>query len=143
LKKPDGMKAQIIQGGSHSDSRGKLTFNNSFDASCVKRIYTIENENSDFIRAWQGHKIEKRWFAAVSGSFKVQLIEIDNWENPSKQLKREVFFLDKQHLDILTVPSGYVSSIQALEQNAKLLVMADYSLGEIKDEYRFPPNYFK
>jgi dTDP-4-dehydrorhamnose 3,5-epimerase-like enzyme len=137
------MKAQIIQGGSHSDSRGKLTFNNSFDASRVKRIYTIENESPDFIRAWQGHKIEKRWFAAISGSFKVQLIEIDNWENPSKQLKREVFILDSHHLNILTVPSGYVSSIQALEQNAKLLVMADYSLGEIKDEYRFPPNYFK
>ncbi|PIX07465.1 MAG: sugar epimerase, partial [Flavobacteriales bacterium CG_4_8_14_3_um_filter_35_10] len=40
------------------------------------------------------------------------------------------------------VPQGYVSSIQAMEESSKLLVMADHLLGEIKDEYRFDVDYF-
>jgi hypothetical protein len=46
-------------------------------------------------------------------------------------------------LDVLHIPQGYISSIQALEPEAKLLVMADYLLGEINDEYRFDADYFK
>jgi hypothetical protein len=41
------------------------------------------------------------------------------------------------------VPSGNITSIQALEANSKLMVMSDYLMGEIQDEYRFPIDYFK
>ena len=33
----------IIKGDAYEDSRGKLTYNNVFNASTVKRIYSIEN----------------------------------------------------------------------------------------------------
>jgi hypothetical protein len=46
-------------------------------------------------------------------------------------------------MDILHVPQGYVSSIQALEESSKLLLMSDYLLGEISDEYRYDITYFK
>ena len=36
----------------------------------------------------------------------------------------------------------FISRIQSLEENSKLLVMGDYLLGEIQDEYRFEVNYF-
>ena len=137
------MKPMIISGGFHSDDRGTLLYNNSFDASTIKRVYLIENKNTAFVRAWQGHQIEQRWFSAIQGSFKIQLIYIDNWDNPSKELQRLDFMLTAEKMDILHVPAGYVSSIQALTDGAKLLVMADYSLGEIKDEYRFDSAYFK
>jgi len=132
----------IIKGGCHSDSRGQLFYNNSFDVTAIKRIYSIENESVDVVRAWQGHQIEQRWFSAVMGSFTIQLIAIDHWEKPSKNLKMSIFKLDSKNLDVLHVPAGYVSSIQALEKGAKLLVMANYLLGEIKDEYRFEVDYF-
>jgi hypothetical protein len=45
-------------------------------------------------------------------------------------------------LDVLLIPSGYVTSIQASEENSKLLLMADYMYGEVKDEYRFDTTYF-
>ncbi|WP_285269918.1 hypothetical protein [Kaistella rhinocerotis] len=45
----------VIKGSRHEDERGILTFNNVFDASEVKRIYTIQNHFTDFIRGWQGH----------------------------------------------------------------------------------------
>jgi hypothetical protein len=43
----------------------------------------------------------------------------------------------------LHIPAGYISSIQAIEENSKLMVMANYFMGEIKDEYRFDVNFFK
>ncbi|MDX1828786.1 MAG: WxcM-like domain-containing protein [Lutibacter sp.] len=132
----------VIKGASYSDDRGKLLYNNLFDVSAIKRIYVIENANTDVIRAWQGHKIEQRWFSVVSGSFKIKLIAIDNWEKPSKNLAQHTFILNANQLDVLHIPAGYVSSIQAMEIGSKLNVMANYLLGEIKDEYRYDANYF-
>ena len=137
------MIPKIIRGGSNTDSRGTLLYNNNFDASGIKRIYVIENKETTFVRGWQGHRIEQRWFSVLQGSFKIELIAIDDWDNPSKDVERFSFIVDAAKLDVLHVPSGYVSSIQSLEEGAKLLVMADYLLGEVQDEYRFDIDYFK
>lgn len=133
---------KLIKGNSHNDSRGTIFFNNNFDASDVKRIYLIENHSTNFVRGWQGHKIEQRWFTVLSGSFKIELIAIDNWSSPSKDLDILTFEIGEKKLDILHVPKGFISRIQSLEENSKLLVMGDYLLGEIQDEYRFEVNYF-
>ena len=132
----------IINGHCHSDPRGFLLYNNDFDASAVKRFYTIENHTIDFVRAWQGHKIEQRWFLAVQGSFKIKLIKIDDWVNPSQELKPREFILNSEKMDVLHVPNGYANSIQSMEQGSRLLVMSDYLLGEVNDEYRFAADYF-
>lgn len=137
------MEPKLINGNCHSDQRGTLFYNNDFDASLIKRIYIIENESPQFIRGWQGHQIEQRWFSVASGKFKIQLIKIDNWEKLSVNLEVFTYLIDSEKLDVLYVPKGYISSIQSLELNSKLLVMADYSLGEIKDEYRYDIDYFK
>lgn len=133
----------IIKGCSHTDDRGTIIYNNEFNSKEVKRIYFIENNNLDFIRGWQGHKVEKRWFSAVQGSFKIKIIAIDDWENPSKTLEKHEFILQANSFDVLYVPQGYVTSIQALEENARLMAMSDYNLGSVKDEYRFDIDYFK
>ena len=135
------MIPSIIFGGTHIDNRGLLRYNNSFDASIVKRIYIIEN-NLNFIRGWQGHKIEQRWFSAIKGQFKIQLIKIDNWIEPDKELKKTTFNLSDNTLDILQIPAGYITSIKSDEEGAKLLVMSDYMLNEISDNYKYPTNYF-
>ena len=117
------MKPKFIIGNQHSDSRGRLLFNNDFDISEVKRIYVIENSSVDFIRAWQGHKIEQRWFSAMRGSFEIKLIAIDDWDKPNPLLECETFQLKSGNLDILHIPSGYVSSIKALEDNSRRLLL--------------------
>ena len=137
------MVPKIIRGVSNTDSRGTLLYNNNFDASGIKRIYVIENKETTFVRGWQGHRIEQRWFSVLQGSFRIELIAIDDWDNPSKDLERFSFIVDAETLNVLHIPSGYVSSIQSLEEGAKLLVMADYLLGEVQDEYRFDIDYFK
>ena len=136
------MQPQIIKGNHHKDDRGTLTFNNDFNALGIKRVYTIENESLDFLRNWKGQQIEQRWFSAVAGSFKIKLIEIDDWKNPTKDLPILEFILNSENLDILHVPRGFATSIQYLEDHSKLLLFADYQLGEIQDEYRFASNYF-
>jgi len=136
------MIPKLLKGNSHEDSRGSLFYNNDFDAAAIKRIYVIENQSVAVVRAWQGHQIEQRWFSAVKGSFKIELIAIDNWDKPSKKLERFEFVLNSEKLDVLHVPSGYASSIQSLEEGSKLLVMADYLLGELADDYRYAVDYF-
>ena len=130
-------------GKKFEDERGIITFNNDFDASPIKRIYTIENKSLDFIRGWQGHKIEQRWFACMQGSFEIVVITIDDFENPSKDLIPEYFTLKTNNLDFLHIKSGCITAIKTKEENSKLLVFADYSINEIQDEYRFPLDYFK
>lgn len=132
----------LFSGNCHQDQRGQLYYNNYFDATNIKRMYVIENHSVDFVRAWQGHKIEQRWFSAVQGRFKIQLIAIDNWEKPNDSLPRLEYILKSETLDVLHVPAGYVSSIQALEEKSKLVVMSDYHLGEINDDFRYQMNYF-
>lgn len=136
------MKPAVIKGNRHQDERGTIRFNNDFNFAGIKRMYTIQNVDTEFIRAWQGHQTEQRFFSAVTGSFKIKLIEIDRWVKPSKVLPVLDFHLEAESLDILHIPPGFISSIQAAEQNSTLLVFADYPLGEIQDEYRFPPDYF-
>ncbi|MFD0931596.1 sugar epimerase [Psychroflexus salinarum] len=136
------MQPKLIKGGHHGDKRGEIHYNNEFDASDIKRIYTIENVDTSLIRAWQGHSIEKRWFTATQGAFQIKLIQIDNWEKPDPASKPLLFELNNGSLDVLSVPPGFVSSIQALEKDSKLLVMSDYLLGKISDEHRFDKNYF-
>ena len=139
------MKPQpyIISGGSHEDHRGILAFNNTFDASMIKRVYTITNTMDNPSRGWQGHKIESRWFSCVLGSFKISLVAINNWKNPASDKIQVEYILKDDSLDVLYVPPGYVSCITMQENNSKLLILSNYRLGEISDEYRYDINHFK
>lgn len=133
----------VLEGKRHEDARGIITYNNDFEASQIKRIYTIENHSTEFIRGWQGHKIEQRWFACMRGSFEISVIKIDNFQQPSKDLTVNKYLLKDKNLTFLHIPSGHITAIQAIEEGSKLLILADYALGEIQDEYRFPLEYFK
>ena len=134
---------KIIKGKSYTDSRGTLTYNNLFDASEIKRMYIIQNSSTEVFRGWQGHKIEQRWFSSVQGEFEIHLIEVDNWETPSKSLQSVKYYLGSDKMDVLHVPPGFVSSIRSKESDSKLLVMSDFGIEEINDEYRFENDYFE
>ncbi|ASK30374.1 sugar epimerase [Chryseobacterium sp. T16E-39] len=133
----------ILKGNRHEDLRGIITYNNEFDASLIKRIYTIENHSTEFVRGWQGHKIEQRWFACMKGQFEISVIVVDDFEHPSKDLKISKYILSSETLTYLHINAGCLTAIQSLEEGSKLLVLADYGVGEIEDEYRFELDYFK
>lgn len=130
--------AKLIEGGIFSDERGTLSFVNAFNLLLVKRFYFISNVNIDVIRAWQGHKIESRWFYCTEGSFDVRLIKIDNWDCPSKIQRVEKYILNANEPSVLYIPKGYLNGFKAFEDNSKLMILSDYRLNEISgDDYRY------
>ena len=90
------------------------------------------------MRAWQGHKIEKKYFLAVTGSFLICVTKIDNWNNPSKDLKVEKFVLSSKKPQALVIPRGYANGFKALTLNSKLLIFSNLALSDSqKDIFRF------
>ena len=131
----------IIKGGDYTDERGQLEFFNEFDMSPIKRVYFTTHCDIEVVRAWQGHTIESRWFRCVNGSFNVKLVEIDNWENPSDDLKVFEYELTSEKQEILYIPNGYVNGFKALKEDSKLMIMSNYGFNEIEnDQIRFDQN---
>lgn len=127
------MVPKLTKGGDFTDNRGTLFFNNDFDASLAKRIYVITNQNINFVRGWQGHNIEKRWFLSITGEFTIFVKKMDD-----SQEEAQKFLLSSDSLDVLYVPNGYLTAIISDKKESKLMVMSDYHLNEINDDIRKP-----
>ena len=137
------MIPQLIKGGQHSDERGMLKFVNDFDLKSIRRFYTISPANVSTIRAWQGHKMESKWFHVTSGKFLIRLIKPDNWDNPSSKLPYSEFILSAENSEVLHIPGGYCNGFRALTPNSSLIVFSDVGLGESEgDDFRFSSDYW-
>lgn len=135
------MHPTLIKGGVHSDNRGLLTFFNDFNMSLVKRFYIAEHFDATVIRAWQGHRLEQKWFYVAKGSFKVILVKPDDWNSPSANLPHKEFLLNSKKNEILHIPAGVATGFQALEKSSKLMIFSNVTLAEsINDDYRFDKN---
>ena len=132
-----------IQGGIAKDHRGQIRFVNNFDMSDVKRFYIIKNTDLDLIRGWRAHRIEQRWFYVLSGSFQIDIVEIDNWDEASKNLIVRTENVKSSDNEVLHLSSGYGTAFQALEENSELLVFSNYGIeNAVNDDYTYPLDYF-
>jgi len=132
------LQVELIEGGSFADARGSLLFVNEFDFKSVKRFYQIVHPDIKVVRAWQGHKIEHKHFYIAQGSFVIATVRIDDFTNPSLNLKTEETILTAKNPAILSVPPGFANGIKALSSNSILVVYSNLTLIESKhDEYRF------
>ena len=132
-----------IQGGIAKDHRGQIRFVNDFDMSKVKRFYIIRNTDLDLIRGWRAHRIEQRWFYVLSGSFKIDIVEIDNWDQASNNLAVKTEIFKSEDNKVLHLSSGYGTAFQALEEGSELLVFSDFGIENApKDDYTYPVEYF-
>jgi len=128
----------LINGGIFSDERGVIRFVNDFTLEGIKRFYTITQSPESGPRAWQGHKMESKYFYCLKGSFALRLAKIDNWEEPGNSPEIKSFKLSDVNSDILVVPDGYANGIQALEEYSQLLIFSEKTIDEAKDdEVRF------
>lgn len=135
--------SQITEGGLFSDNRGTVAFVNDFNLAAVKRFYLINHPDTAIIRAWQGHKIERKWFYCTHGSFEIKVVQIDDWAHPAKDLIIESYILNTEKSQVLAVAEGCCTGIRALENNASLLVFSDKTLEEARnDDFRFDKNYW-
>lgn len=140
------MEEKIVKsiiGGIAKDHRGQIRFVNDFDMTQVKRFYIIKNTDTELVRGWRAHRMEQRWFYVLSGTFALDLVRIDDWENASPSLPIEKRILRAEDQEVLHVPVGYGTAFQALEPESELLVFADYGTDHAKnDDYTWPITYF-
>lgn len=133
----------LIKGSTFEDERGILNFFNTFKMDEIVRLYEIAPTNSTTIRAWQGHKHENKWFYCNSGSFVINLVEINDFENVSDKLKSQRFILDAKEPSVLEISGGYATGFKALEEGSKLLVFSNFSVNKSKeDDFRFKADYW-
>ncbi len=130
---------ELITGGVHTDGRGQLKFVNDFTFQDVKRFYCITHPNTEIVRAWQGHRIEKKAFYVLSGSFLICTVEIDNWSTPSPDLPVLEFKLTGTESQVLVLPAGYANGFRALDNDSQIMVFSSLDIDESQqDDYRFP-----
>jgi dTDP-4-dehydrorhamnose 3,5-epimerase len=132
------MSPTLFSGHQHLDARGRISFINDCDLTRVKRFYVIEPAGTEIIRAWQAHQREEKWFYVVEGSFKIVLVKLDEWKNPSSQLPFEEYILPASQTQILYVPGGYANGFQSLEPKSKIMVFSSFTVEEsTKDDFRY------
>ena len=133
----------VVMGEMHCDDRGVIRYFNSFRFNNIVRMYQIEPKDMHTIRAWQGHKIEKKYFFPASGKFLVNLISPDDWINPARDCKITSFQINSEKNQILEIPPGHINGFRALENNSKLIVFSSSTLREsASDDYRWSLEYF-
>lgn len=131
-------KVKIIDGGQFIDNRGKLNYANEFSFKDVSRFYTITHPDTKTIRAWQGHKYEKKYFFVVNGSFVISWVKIDDWDTPSIELHADHLILKEEDSPVLCLPAGYANGLKALEPNSKVLVFSEFGLDKsVEEKIRF------
>lgn len=128
---------QILEGFIHEDERGELFAFPNFSLLPIVRMYAIRPLNTEIIRAWQGHRFERKWFWPSKGSFEIKLLPFDENGKPSSN-QRMNFILNARMPKLLLIPGGYINGFKALERDSMLLVFSDFNLEDsINDDIRF------
>ncbi len=132
---------KIIEGEIFSDYRGRINSLNSFHFEGIKRAYIIHHPDESVIRGWHAHQYERKWFYCLKGRFSVALVKIDNWDNPSVDLKPIIFNLCEERSELVCVPAGYANCLKAHLKDSIMLVLSDKILDEaVNDSWRYDKN---
>jgi len=133
----------LIKGDLSTDDRGKVGFINDFDMGQVKRFYTVSNHKTQFIRAWHAHKKENKYVTVVNGSAIIAAVKIDNWDQPSKDLKIYRFTLSSEKPSVVFIPKGYANGFMTLSKDAKLIFFSTATIEEsLGDDMRYDAYYW-
>ncbi len=132
----------VIKGGLAKDDRGAVSFVNDFVMFDVKRFYVIEAAHPGCVRAWIGHRFERKWFFAVSGRMALVVRTLESFDPEVGSPDSRVFYLDACEPQVVALPCGFAIGIKALSENARMLVYSDKTLEEAKDDViRFDKNH--
>jgi dTDP-4-dehydrorhamnose 3,5-epimerase-like enzyme len=130
---------RLLEGGIHTDHRGQISFVNGMVFADIVRFYIISNSEQQPLRAWQGHKIDNKYFYCVQGMIRVHFVRVDDWASPSKDLAVESVLLSATESKVLHLPEGYANAIESLEVGSKLISFSTLPLDRTKeDDVRFP-----
>jgi dTDP-4-dehydrorhamnose 3,5-epimerase len=133
---------KLLDGGSASDARGRVSFVNPFTFAGVKRFYMIEN-NPGVIRAFHGHMKEAKYVFVCAGKARIVIVPIDGTATPDKNAKPLVFNLSIEKSQILYIPGGYANGSMSLEPGTRIQYFSTATVEDSKaDDYRYEANYW-
>ncbi len=133
----------LIHGEIAADDRGEVRFVNEFSFENIRRFYIVSNHRAGFIRAWHGHQKEEKYVTVVSGAALICAVEIDHWDQPSKNLEVHRFALSAAKPTVLNIPKGYANGSMTLTEDAKIVYFSTATLEEsLKDDTRFDSRYW-
>lgn len=143
-----------IKGGLAIDDRGSLSYVNDFDSANleIKRFYIVQNHEAGFVRAWHGHRKEKKYVMCIDGSALLAVVPmnqlntfyatLDSLPN-AKQPEFETVTLDSRQPRVLQIPEEFYNGFKLLTSNSKLLFFSTTTLEEAKDDdYRLQYSIF-
>lgn len=134
---------RLLRGGLAVDDRGALGFVNDCDLAPVRRFYTVRNHVAGFVRAWHGHRHERKLVTVVAGSALVCVVRIDDWDNPSPDLPVIRHVLSASAPSVLDIPAGYANGAMSLTADATLLYLSTSTLEESHgDDVRYPSRFW-
>jgi dTDP-4-dehydrorhamnose 3,5-epimerase-like enzyme len=135
---------RIIEGGIHTDHRGQISFVNGMVFEDIVRFYIISNSEEQPLRAWQGHKIDNKYFYCVQGKIRVHYVKVDDWASPSKDLPVQSVELSAAKSAVFHIPEGYANAIESLEAGSKLISFSTLPIDRThEDDVRFPPEMWE
>jgi dTDP-4-dehydrorhamnose 3,5-epimerase-like enzyme len=135
---------RLIVGARHVDERGSLLFNNDLNISNFRRMYIINNSDSQPFRGWHGHEFESKIFITLSGRIRFGAVRVQDWSNPDKSEVPQVAELKADSLDAFFVPGGYANGILSLEPGSQALVISSSTLSDsLVDDYRIESTFWQ
>jgi dTDP-4-dehydrorhamnose 3,5-epimerase-like enzyme len=134
---------ELIRGGVSADHRGRVAFVNDFRPEAAKRFYIVESYAVGTVRAWHGHKHERKWAIALAGAALACCVKVDDWEQPSQAAEVHRYTLDATLPAVLAIPAGYANGAMSLLPGTRLMYLSDVTLEDsLDDDYRFPPRHW-
>lgn len=129
----------LNKGGISVDDRGTVSYINTVPFEQVKRMYVIENFDTNLVRAFHGHWQEEKFVYVVNGSALVVIAKMIG----SGLDAYERFTLSDKQPQVLHIPAGHANGFRALTPNTKIMFFSTATLEEAKtDDFRFPYDYF-
>lgn len=133
----------LIKGGLAIDDRGTVGFVNDLDLAPVRRFYTVTNHRSGSVRAWHGHRRERKFLTVVQGAALACCVRVDDWDDPSPELAVSRFVLSGATPAVLSIPAGFANGFMTLTEGAVLMFFSDAPLEQsLADDVRFPARYW-
>jgi dTDP-4-dehydrorhamnose 3,5-epimerase len=86
---------------------------------------------------------EAKYVTVVDGAAIVAVVEIDNWEKPSRNLKIHRFVLSAAKPAVLFIPKGCANGFMTLSEDTQLIFFSTATLEESwGDDIRYDAYYW-
>lgn len=151
----EGKEPFIIDGGIAVDKRGIVRFVNDFDflEYGIRRMYSLENHEVGYVRAWHGHEREAKFTTVVKGVAMIGVAPLEIFDMDMELVNTKYgirgispggsaimwtsaarFVLSSLRPQILYIPPGYANGFKALAPDTQVIHFSTVTMAEAKED---------